>query len=146
MPQERAMSDTKAQTRPSAEESTDRETETLAETLDAPNGPVEVDNEKATTPKGNDAPDGGTAAWLVILGAWCSAFCSFGWLNCAYTRLVLRHAEYRVLMLIMTSCGHFPRVLPRTSPRRILGEHHLLDPILTDFLLDGPSKPFPHLV
>lgn len=28
-----------------------------------------------------DAPDGGTAAWLVVLGAWCVSFCSFGWLN-----------------------------------------------------------------
>lgn len=29
----------------------------------------------------NDAPDGGTAAWLCVLGAWCTSFCSFGWLN-----------------------------------------------------------------
>ncbi|KAL7906101.1 major facilitator superfamily domain-containing protein [Trichoderma velutinum] len=28
-----------------------------------------------------DAPDGGVAAWLVVLGAWCVSFCSFGWLN-----------------------------------------------------------------
>ncbi|WAO91276.1 Transporter mch4 [Fusarium falciforme] len=28
-----------------------------------------------------EAPDGGTAAWLVVLGAWCTSFCSFGWLN-----------------------------------------------------------------
>ncbi|KIA75855.1 hypothetical protein HK57_00382 [Aspergillus ustus] len=27
------------------------------------------------------APDGGLAAWLVILGCWCASFCSFGWLN-----------------------------------------------------------------
>ncbi|KAH7161959.1 hypothetical protein B0J13DRAFT_614645 [Dactylonectria estremocensis] len=26
-------------------------------------------------------PDGGLAAWLVVFGAWCSSFCSFGWLN-----------------------------------------------------------------
>jgi hypothetical protein len=30
---------------------------------------------------GSDAPDGGVVAWLVILGAWCISFCSFGWLN-----------------------------------------------------------------
>jgi hypothetical protein len=29
----------------------------------------------------NDAPDGGTWAWLCVLGAWCTSFCSFGWLN-----------------------------------------------------------------
>ena len=41
------------------------------------------DAEKATQPKhpGNDAPDGGTLAWLVALGAWCASFCTFGWLN-----------------------------------------------------------------
>lgn len=32
-------------------------------------------------PWGSDAPDGGAAAWLVVLGAWCTSFCSFGWLN-----------------------------------------------------------------
>lgn len=29
----------------------------------------------------SDAPDGGTWAWLCVLGAWCTSFCSFGWLN-----------------------------------------------------------------
>lgn len=29
-----------------------------------------------------DFPDGGTAAWLVVLGGWCCLFCSFGWINC----------------------------------------------------------------
>ncbi|KAK2074465.1 hypothetical protein P8C59_008672 [Phyllachora maydis] len=28
-----------------------------------------------------DAPDGGLVAWLVVLGAWCTSFCSFGWIN-----------------------------------------------------------------
>ncbi|KAG5658059.1 hypothetical protein KAF25_007010 [Fusarium avenaceum] len=26
-------------------------------------------------------PDGGLTAWLVVLGAWCTSFCSFGWIN-----------------------------------------------------------------
>ncbi|KAH8652162.1 major facilitator superfamily domain-containing protein [Xylariales sp. PMI_506] len=26
-------------------------------------------------------PDGGTTAWLAVLGSWCTAFCSFGWIN-----------------------------------------------------------------
>ncbi|KAK0384740.1 hypothetical protein NLU13_7218 [Sarocladium strictum] len=30
---------------------------------------------------GSEAPNGGLRAWLVVLGAWCTAFCSFGWLN-----------------------------------------------------------------
>ena len=29
----------------------------------------------------SDAPDGGLAAWLCVLGAWCTGFCSFGWIN-----------------------------------------------------------------
>ncbi|KAH7075320.1 major facilitator superfamily domain-containing protein [Paraphoma chrysanthemicola] len=28
-----------------------------------------------------EAPDGGLAAWLVVFGAWCTSFCSFGWNN-----------------------------------------------------------------
>ena len=52
----------------------------------ASNGPAVLhdnDIEKATQPKhpGSDAPDGGPLAWLVVLGAWCASFCSFGWLN-----------------------------------------------------------------
>ncbi|KIX04843.1 uncharacterized protein Z518_05714 [Rhinocladiella mackenziei CBS 650.93] len=41
--------------------------------------------EKAMQPisSGNDTPDGGLVAWLVVLGAWCTSFCSFGWLNSA---------------------------------------------------------------
>lgn len=30
---------------------------------------------------GQDAPDGGTTAWLVVLGVWCTSFCSFGWIT-----------------------------------------------------------------
>ncbi|EXJ96412.1 hypothetical protein A1O1_01538 [Capronia coronata CBS 617.96] len=41
------------------------------------------DTEKSSPPgiPGNDGPDGGVAAWLVVLGVWCTSFCSFGWLN-----------------------------------------------------------------
>ena len=30
------------------------------------------------------APDGGTRAWLIVFGAWCTSFCSFGWINCEH--------------------------------------------------------------
>ena len=30
----------------------------------------------------NQFPDGGATAWLVVAGAFCSLFCSFGWINC----------------------------------------------------------------
>jgi hypothetical protein len=55
-----------------------------------------IDTEKAEAPSntsawGDAAPDGGAAAWLCVLGAWCTSFCSFGWINsesssCRFTR------------------------------------------------------------
>lgn len=30
---------------------------------------------------GSAPPDGGMRAWLVVVGAWCTSFCSFGWIN-----------------------------------------------------------------
>lgn len=33
------------------------------------------------TGSAHNAPDGGRTAWLVILGNWCTSFCSFGWVN-----------------------------------------------------------------
>ncbi|PTB63200.1 MFS general substrate transporter [Trichoderma citrinoviride] len=35
----------------------------------------------APAPVGNGPPNGGLRAWLVVLGAWCTSFCSFGWIN-----------------------------------------------------------------
>ncbi|CAI6089000.1 unnamed protein product [Clonostachys chloroleuca] len=29
----------------------------------------------------DDPPDGGAAAWLVVLGAWCASFVGYGWIN-----------------------------------------------------------------
>lgn len=29
-------------------------------------------------------PDAGTTAWLVVLGAFCGQFVSFGWINCTF--------------------------------------------------------------
>ena len=51
--------------------------------------PDTVGAEKAKAPSntsawGDDAPDGGSAAWLCVLGAWCTSFCSFGWINSSY--------------------------------------------------------------
>ncbi|CAK7216958.1 hypothetical protein SCUCBS95973_002989 [Sporothrix curviconia] len=43
-----------------------------------------LDEEKVKAPPAFQrppAPDGGMAAWLVVLGTWCTSFCSFGWLN-----------------------------------------------------------------
>ena len=37
--------------------------------------------EPAAKATGGGAPDGGFTAWLVVFGAWCTSFCSFGWIN-----------------------------------------------------------------
>ncbi|KAJ9142398.1 MFS general substrate transporter [Pleurostoma richardsiae] len=40
------------------------------------------DTQRITPPSWeSDIPDGGLAAWLCVLGAWCTSICSFGWLN-----------------------------------------------------------------
>ncbi|KXJ95003.1 major facilitator superfamily domain-containing protein [Microdochium bolleyi] len=48
-------------------------------------GPGTPDNEaplQATQAMQADGPpDGGTGAWLAVLGAWCCSFNSFGWMN-----------------------------------------------------------------
>ena len=43
----------------------------------------QIDEEKvaASPVMPPSAPDGGLAAWTVVLGTWCTSFCSFGWLN-----------------------------------------------------------------
>ncbi len=47
--------------------------------------PTPGDN-SGNAPKVEDAgpPDGGTAAWLAVLGAWCCSFSSPGWVNSKY--------------------------------------------------------------
>lgn len=49
--------------------------------------------EEPTEPTERDAyihkpPDGGREAWLVILGNWCTMFCSFGWINSMSTLFI----------------------------------------------------------
>jgi hypothetical protein len=34
-------------------------------------------------------PDGGTAAWLVVLGGWCCSFNSMGWMNSKPSRTLM---------------------------------------------------------
>ncbi len=45
----------------------------------------------------SDVPDGGMAAWLVVLGGWCTAFCSFGWINSRCLRCLLSSDNYTQL-------------------------------------------------
>ncbi|RTE85420.1 hypothetical protein BHE90_000047 [Fusarium euwallaceae] len=44
-------------------------------------GETEKDTENPREPVRDGPPDGGAAAWLVVLGAWCCSFSSPGWIN-----------------------------------------------------------------
>lgn len=70
------------------------------------------DAEKATQPNppGRVAPDGGAAAWLVVLGAWCTSFCSFGWLNSMPDS---HRTLAQLFTLTTTRCWNLPGVLPK---------------------------------
>jgi hypothetical protein len=46
-------------------------------------------------PGSDEPPDGGIVAWLVVFGAWCTSFCSFGWINSKYKgRLLVDYMVY----------------------------------------------------
>jgi hypothetical protein len=46
------------------------------------NATANQDIEKPSAWNNDDRPpDGRITAWLVVLGAWCILFCSFGWIN-----------------------------------------------------------------
>lgn len=59
--------------------------------------------EEGPIPTNDTIPDGGTAAWLVVLGAWCVSFCSYGWIN---------------------SASHFPSHLTPFHPTEYAPHHH----------------------
>ena len=45
-------------------------------------GDHDNDNTQSDSTDDKSAPvDGGWTAWLVVLGAWCASFCSYGWIN-----------------------------------------------------------------
>ena len=58
--------------------------------------------------KSEDAgpPDGGSAAWLVILGAWCCSFSAPGWINSTCYDLLLYDAFKPLCFSCEVSSGH----------------------------------------
>ncbi|EWY79893.1 hypothetical protein FOYG_16958 [Fusarium oxysporum NRRL 32931] len=53
-----------------------------------------VEKAKGLRAPGSEAPDGGIVAWLVVLGVWCTIFCSSGWLNIESTLGIGVFQEY----------------------------------------------------
>ena len=94
------------------------------------------DAEKASQPKpsGSDPPDGGTVAWLVILGAWCISFCSFGWLNSNFFSYRMKHGQF---MLTINRYWCLPGVLRNRTPQVLLPKYYLMDPFASNLLYDG---------
>jgi hypothetical protein len=68
----------------------------------------------------SEFPDGGLEAWLVLTGAFCCLFCSFGWINCSFclTRLL----ECLLTLLIVRRYGDLPRVLSKELSPSVLSE------------------------
>lgn len=61
----------------------------FAKDVDAEKQSNESDQNQAWKPA-NEAPDGGLTAWLVLVGAWCVLFCTFGWINSMSEEELLR--------------------------------------------------------
>lgn len=78
------MHDLKTDSENAAQPESDLSSETERDPEDA-RGPIPCDKPGDAT-KLEDAgpPDGGAAAWLVVLGAWCCSFSSPGWINSTY--------------------------------------------------------------
>lgn len=75
-------------TRPSSSGTLSSETAHQNDTL--PSYGTDTDAEKASAEDEHAepaAPDGGLVAWLVVLGAWCTLFCSFGWINSMFSEI-----------------------------------------------------------
>ena len=83
--------------------------------------PAEADLEKAVSEKKpavgmidpSSFPDGGFEAWMVVAGAFCCLFVSFGWINCKSAHCL----TLKLVLIDFASRRHwrFPRLLPNTS-------------------------------
>lgn len=80
------------------------------------------------TPAIGPPPDGGLQAWLVVLGAFCGLFVSFGWINCKFCSAHMRMSIELIICIIqalecskhtmrVTSCASSPPAQSHGSPR-----------------------------
>lgn len=92
---------------------------------------------------GNAPPDGGLRAWLVVIGAWCTSVCSFGWINSTFI-FIYGIDKFRGVDKLThwqkNRCWSVPGLLPNYDSERIFAQYRLVDPIFADFLHDGLGK------
>jgi hypothetical protein len=136
-----------------------KKSDSQAGSRDEPSTSSENDAEKAPNqPSRTQAPDGGLKAWLVVLGAWCTAFCSFGWLNSTF-----RFLFYYVVSLCLALYGsaldlkysqtspltrywRFPGILPDRHAQQLLAKPSLMDSITPDLLHLGHGTQLPKII
>lgn len=58
-------------------------------------------------PIGSDAPDGGYRAWIVVFGAWCSSYCTWGWINGKQSKTHINEHEDLVANKFTIAVGVF---------------------------------------
>jgi hypothetical protein len=75
-------------------------------------------------------PDGGVAAWLVVLGAWCCSFSSPGWINNTYFPFVITFlGRRRTNSMLLYRRWQLPAVLRGGTAEILLQQHHCLDSV-----------------
>lgn len=86
------------------------------------------------------APDGGTAAWLVILGNWCTMFCSFGWVN-STSAIRMRFEGLQTLTVSAPRHRDLPGLLLNPAAGAVFQQRSFMDSFPPGLLHDGHGKP-----
>jgi hypothetical protein len=83
-------------------------------------------------------PDGGTGAWLAVLGAWCCSFNSFGWMNSKLRRPVSK-LTWNIYQAPTSSWysgpnsfgrrGRLSKLLRIWSSQGLRQQHYFMDPV-----------------
>lgn len=87
----------------------------------------------ATAADDPDAPpDGGLAAWTVVLGGFCTVFASFGWINCtSFCRAKAQNGRALLrdqgVLTVLPRYRNIPRLLSTPSIGVVLVQHGGLD-------------------
>ncbi len=83
--------------------------------------------------------DGGTRAWLVVLGAWCVSFCSYGWINSESVPW-LGCCVMGAFLSMASRCRRIPRVLRDGTVERLHAESDCMDSRVANLSYVGPRS------